>query len=394
MSLTAGTPLQNGKYIIQTVLEQSDFGTTYQAAHVFLDQTVILQTLENKHSDPEKAARFEQQFLAGVRRLSKGGYSYAGRVLDYFSEEHRPYVVLEYIPGQPLPKMLDWLLSAQAAQGELNGVQDRAREPAEDVNSGATVSDVGVPTIAQVTTALQQPNGATSNGSTTSGSASNSSVTNGALSHKTGLPTPPHPDPATVVVARSSPERSPAQSPAQVIVGAKRKTSPWLPASLLMTTVIAGLAGAGLGVTLRFNPSAQNHPIFSHEQDFPPLEGWPIQETTIDQSSTFDRERPTYRLDESPLDDRYITPEVAPIDPVDPEKVTLPDADSIPKTPTEFEGGDPLAPEALPLPDPAADSSLPPTEPESVPPSNLGQEPTPLPDVEIPPGVIDPATQP
>jgi hypothetical protein len=113
MSLTAGTSLQSGKYIIQSVLDQRDFGITYQATHAYLDQSVILQTLERNPTDPEKLARFQQQFLDGVRRLSKGEHSYPGKVLDYFVEAQLPYVVLEYVAGQPLPKVLDWLLSPQ-----------------------------------------------------------------------------------------------------------------------------------------------------------------------------------------------------------------------------------------------------------------------------------------
>ncbi|MBD2462039.1 hypothetical protein H6G89_13375 [Oscillatoria sp. FACHB-1407] len=384
MSLTAGTPLQNGKYVIQAVLEQSDFGTTYKATHVYLDQAVILQTLENKHSDLEKVTWFEQQFLAGVRRLNKGENPYPGRVLDYFTESQSPYVVLEYIPEHPLPKILDWLLTPSA--NDANG----ASEPVEDSRDSEPLTEglsAGVPTIAQVTTALQQPNGAIANGSLTNaatpGTATNG-ATNGSLAP--GSPTSP-PNAATVVVARAGDKRSPALS---TVV--KRKTNPWLPASLMLTTVVAGLAGAGFGLTLRFNPPTTNsHPIFSNEQAFPPTEGWPIQEEMTESFAPSRWDRPAEQLNEDPVSDRYVAPPIDPVESFDPDKVTLPE-ETIPKTPTEFEGSEPLVPEELPLPEPAADTSLPPADPVYVPPASV-EQPAPPPAIEPAPVAPAPAPQ-
>ena len=50
MPWTAGQCLQGGKYVIEKVLRQGEFGIIYKALHVELDQTVAIET----PSVPEK----------------------------------------------------------------------------------------------------------------------------------------------------------------------------------------------------------------------------------------------------------------------------------------------------------------------------------------------------
>lgn len=387
MSLTAGTSLQNGKYVIQSVLDQSDFGITYQAAHAYLDQSVILQTLESNPADPEKLARFQQQFLAGVRRLSKGEHSYPGKVLDYFVEAQLPYVVLEYVLGQPLPKVLDWLLSPQKLDpGNTSGIHDQIYTDFGNTNLGKTDESQLITdqretnqremAIAPGAALMHTTNGAIPDAAKTpyfevpDAGTPNIGIGNIHSSAQLSQNTQLNPTKATVVVAPNASRRSPS---------GRSKTSPWVPASLMLTTVIAGLAGAGFGWSLRFHPTTQEHPIFKNEQDFPPTPGWPIQEEGDRSLSTSDWERPTDTANEAPVRrERSSIQEVAPAEPIGEDKIQLPEAEVIPKTPSEFEGGDAFPSGEFP-PEPTAES-LPP-EPSYNPPVDIA----PAPEIEVAP---------
>lgn len=420
MTLAAGTTLQNGKYVIQAVLNQSEFGITYQANHVYLDESVLLQTLESKPSDFQKAMGLQQKFLAGVRRLAKGEHPYPGRVLDFFTEQRMPYVVLEYVPEHPLPDILDWLLSTSPPQKNLTDVKDTLPKSRESVaandmtaiaQSATEIQDFDGATTdvaAELTAATEMTmdgvnrsetptfervtNGAVADGTLANGAAMNGTsamvspngaVTNGAVTN--GVVT--NGASATVVVAHP-----PGNGRSPSVPSAKRKTSPWLPISLLFTTAIAGLAGAGFGWSLRFHPTAANRPsFFQNEQSFPPTEGWPIQEEIDRSRSTSEWERPVERNYEAPVRDYRPAPEVAPIEPV--EDKVAPEEEFIPKTPDEFEGGDPLVPDAPPVPDPSDDPIAPPVDSGYVPPP----EAVPAPVIEVqPPAPVapDPVVQP
>ncbi|WP_204368463.1 hypothetical protein [Neosynechococcus sphagnicola] len=46
MNLTTGTALQHGKYLLETSLGQGGFGITYRATHAYLQQSVVIKTLQ------------------------------------------------------------------------------------------------------------------------------------------------------------------------------------------------------------------------------------------------------------------------------------------------------------------------------------------------------------
>ncbi|NEP08998.1 MAG: serine/threonine protein kinase [Symploca sp. SIO2C1] len=105
MNLTPGTTINKGKYILDTKLGNGVFSLTYQATSQS-NQTVVLKTLPEtlcQHPDFDK---FRQQFLKFVLTLKRCQHPHLVSLLDYFEEAGRPYLVMEYIPGQTLAQII------------------------------------------------------------------------------------------------------------------------------------------------------------------------------------------------------------------------------------------------------------------------------------------------
>ncbi|MBD2035064.1 protein kinase [Leptolyngbya sp. FACHB-321] len=104
MNLTAGTPLQDGKYVLNNLLGQSAWGITFKATQTRLNQAVVLKTLR---SQPEMdIAPLRQPFLEEVRRFTQCQHPGLVRVLDSFTEAGLPFAVMDYVAGQTLAELV------------------------------------------------------------------------------------------------------------------------------------------------------------------------------------------------------------------------------------------------------------------------------------------------
>ncbi len=103
-----GTSLQNGKYVIEEELGRGGFGVTYRAVRHPLDQVVVVKTLYWPESSSRKDQQAQQlkQFEAEARRLAQCQHPNIVNVTDFFVEAGRPYLVMDFIPGQPLSAMI------------------------------------------------------------------------------------------------------------------------------------------------------------------------------------------------------------------------------------------------------------------------------------------------
>ncbi|MEM7062013.1 MAG: serine/threonine-protein kinase [Cyanobacteria bacterium P01_B01_bin.77] len=100
-----GTSLQNGKYTIQDELGRGGFGVTYRATRHPLNQRVVIKTLHYSGPTPEQAQQL-QRFEAEARRLAQCQHPNIVEVTDFFVEAERPYLVMDFIPGQPLSALI------------------------------------------------------------------------------------------------------------------------------------------------------------------------------------------------------------------------------------------------------------------------------------------------
>lgn len=106
MNITAGKVLQNGKYVLENAIGQGGFGITYKATHNYLGQTVVIKTLNEELRREGYFERFEQQFVAEAQRLAKCLHPNIVRVLDFFEEDGRSFIVMDYIPGLTLAELV------------------------------------------------------------------------------------------------------------------------------------------------------------------------------------------------------------------------------------------------------------------------------------------------
>ncbi|BAZ29991.1 serine/threonine protein kinase [Cylindrospermum sp. NIES-4074] len=100
--MLAGTILQSGKYTLIQEIGRGGFGVTFKAKHHYLNQEVVMKTINERLRQHPEFPKFEGQFQDEARRLATCLHPNIVRVSDFFVEAGLPYMVMEYIPGQTL----------------------------------------------------------------------------------------------------------------------------------------------------------------------------------------------------------------------------------------------------------------------------------------------------
>lgn len=92
-----------GKYKIQSVLAVGGMGTVYKATHPSLKREVIIKKLTLRNSGGTIRERFKRE----AQILLDLSSPYIVRMFDYFSEGRSDYIVLEFVDGMSLDKLID-----------------------------------------------------------------------------------------------------------------------------------------------------------------------------------------------------------------------------------------------------------------------------------------------
>jgi len=106
MDLTYGKTLQGGKYTLERELGEGGFGITYKATHQYLGQPVVIKTTNDSLRRHPQYRQFEEKFQDEARRLSLCVHPNIVRVSDFFLEEGKSYMVMDYIPGHTLADLV------------------------------------------------------------------------------------------------------------------------------------------------------------------------------------------------------------------------------------------------------------------------------------------------
>ncbi|MBW4487015.1 MAG: protein kinase [Trichocoleus desertorum ATA4-8-CV12] len=102
MDTLLGKTLQGGKYTLEQELGRGGFGITFKAIHRYLGQPVVIKTLNEGMRQQPNYAEFELKFQDEARRLALCVHPNIVRLSDFFIEDDRSYMVMDYIPGSTL----------------------------------------------------------------------------------------------------------------------------------------------------------------------------------------------------------------------------------------------------------------------------------------------------
>lgn len=106
MDTLTGQTLQAGKYLLGEELGRGGFGVTYRATHQHLNQAVVIKTLNDSLRSNPLFSDSERKFQDEARRLALCVHPHIVRVSDFFMEDGRAYLVMDYVPGQTLDRVV------------------------------------------------------------------------------------------------------------------------------------------------------------------------------------------------------------------------------------------------------------------------------------------------
>lgn len=114
MTTFVGKTLQNGKYTLDQELGRGGFGITYRATHHWLDQVIVIKTVNDALRQDRNFANFQRQFQDEAKRLAMFVHPGIVRVNDFFVEDSLPYMVMDYVPGFTLAQVVAHSLLPEA----------------------------------------------------------------------------------------------------------------------------------------------------------------------------------------------------------------------------------------------------------------------------------------
>jgi serine/threonine protein kinase len=101
-----GKTLQNGKYFLERELGEGGFGLTYKATNKITNDTVVIKTLNSSLREDPDLERLLDKFKDEGERLKRCSHPNIVRFDHFFIENGLPYIVMEYIPGKTLDKIV------------------------------------------------------------------------------------------------------------------------------------------------------------------------------------------------------------------------------------------------------------------------------------------------
>jgi serine/threonine protein kinase len=97
-----------GRYQIEAEIGRGAMGVVYRGRDPKIDRLVAIKTISLATQEPQDEAEYRERFLEEAR--AAGRLSHPGIVTIFDAgedpETHEPYLVMEYVPGRPLSKIL------------------------------------------------------------------------------------------------------------------------------------------------------------------------------------------------------------------------------------------------------------------------------------------------
>src|SRR5947208_6696363 len=109
-TLTPGSRLQGGRYIIKKMLGQGGMGAAMLATDIRLDsKSVVIKELISDNTDPARLQEDVRNFKREVATLAHLDHPLVPNVTDHFQEGTRYFMVQEYVEGENLEEYLNHL---------------------------------------------------------------------------------------------------------------------------------------------------------------------------------------------------------------------------------------------------------------------------------------------
>src|SRR6266550_2273866 len=107
-SLTPGSRLQAGRYVIKKILGEGGMGAALLATDLRLDgKPVVIKELISDNTDPTKLQEDVRNFKREVATLAHLDHPLIPNVTDHFQEGPRYFMVQEYVEGENLEERMD-----------------------------------------------------------------------------------------------------------------------------------------------------------------------------------------------------------------------------------------------------------------------------------------------
>ena len=107
-SLTPGSRLQGGRYVIKKILGEGGMGAALLATDLRLDgKSVVIKELLSDNTDPTKRQEDVRNFKREVATLAHLDHPLIPNVTDHFQEGPRYFMVQEYVEGENLEELMD-----------------------------------------------------------------------------------------------------------------------------------------------------------------------------------------------------------------------------------------------------------------------------------------------
>ncbi|MGL5803981.1 MAG: serine/threonine protein kinase [Xenococcaceae cyanobacterium] len=106
MTYFVGQRLRNNKYVLKQEIGKGSFGIIYLAVDRTLRRSVAIKTLDLPLRQHPNFHHFVRQFYTEAIVLAKFSHPNIIGVKDFFIENRLPYIVMDYIPGQTLDRIV------------------------------------------------------------------------------------------------------------------------------------------------------------------------------------------------------------------------------------------------------------------------------------------------
>src|SRR6266702_6860304 len=107
-TLTPGSRLQGGRYIVKKMLGQGGMGAAMLATDIRLDsKSVVIKELISDNTDPARLQEDVRNFKREVATLAHLDHPLIPNVTDHFQEGSRYFMVQEYAEGENLEERMD-----------------------------------------------------------------------------------------------------------------------------------------------------------------------------------------------------------------------------------------------------------------------------------------------